>query len=538
MKGVKMKRLKISNVAMLVVWCLSIFAGNSWGQVKPDELAKIEQAVPVKATVQSAKPRKLLVFNLCNGFKHDSIPYWDKALEIMGAKSGVYSVVVSSDMAMFKPENLNQFDAVCLNNTTRLQFDEPLRKSLMDFVKGGKGIVGIHAATDNFYEWPEAAEMMGGQFAGHPWGGGGTWAIKIDEPNHPLMAAFKGKGFKIQDEIYRTKPPLYSRTKQRVLMSLDMSDGPTRSAEGVTPEDMDTGISWVKSYDKGRIFYCALGHDHAVTWNPAVLQHFLDGIQFVFGDYKVDTKPKPLVISGKGSEMDELFAKIKTYDWGQSRAPLSEVSELIRKAHTSPEQLKQMEKNLLEVLVVADATYAGKQFVCRELSIIGTEQSVPALGAMLTDEKMSDMARYALERIPGAAVDEALRNALGKTSGKTKVGIINSIGQRRDGKAVSAIGELVGDSDQMVAGAALGALGQIADAQATKILADAKDKVTDKLQLVALDAYLKCADKLVAEGEKDQALAIYKELYKENQPKPIRTAALRGIVSITKKEEK
>jgi HEAT repeat protein len=236
--------------------------------------------------------------------------------------------------------------------------------------------------------------------------------------------------------------------------------------------------------------------------------------------------------------MDELLEKVKTYDWGQSRAPLSEVSALIRKAHTSPEQLKQMEKNLLEVLVGADATYAGKQFVCRELSIIGTEQSVPALGAMLADEKMSDMARYALERIPGAAVDEALRNALGKTSGKTKVGIINSLGQRRDGKAVSVLGGLVGDSDQMVAGAALGSLGQIADAQATKVLADAKDKVTGKLQLVALDAYLKCADKLVAEGEKDQALAIYKELYKENQPKPIRTAALRGIVSLTKKEEK
>ena len=83
-------------------------------------------------------------------------------------------------------------------------------------------------------------------------------------------------------------------------MSLDMSDGPTRSAEGVTAEDMDTGISWVKSYDKGRVFYCALGHDHAVTWNQVVLQHFLDGIQFAFGDLKVDTKPKPLVSSGKG----------------------------------------------------------------------------------------------------------------------------------------------------------------------------------------------------------------------------------------------
>jgi len=525
------RKSQIIGIAMLALCCLPLLTSISRAQVTAEELQKIEQAVPAKATVQPAKARKLLAFNLCNGFKHSSIPYWDKALEIMGQKTGAYSVVISSDMAVFKPETLNQFDAVCLNNTTRLKFDEPLQKSLMEFVKGGKGIVGIHAATDNFYEWPEAAEMMGGQFAGHPWGAGGTWAIKIDDPNHPLMVAFKGKNFKIKDEIYLTRPPLYSRSKQRVLMSLDMSDQATRTADGVTPEDMDTGIAWVKSYGKGRIFYCSLGHNHDVVWNPTILQHCLDGIQFALGDFKVDTKPKPLVSSGKGSEMDEVFAKIKTYDWGQSRAALTEVSDLVRKSHGSPEERSKVEKNLLELLK-SDATYACKQFVCRELSIIGTEQSVPTLGAMLTDEKLSDMARYALERIPGAAVDEALRNAMAKTSGKIKVGIINSLGQRRDSKAASALGALVGDSDQMIAAAAVSALGNIADAQATKVLAGAKGKTTGKLRLLVLDAYLRCADRLVAEGKKADALAIYEELMKE--PKPIGIAALQGKLNAEK----
>jgi HEAT repeat protein len=235
--------------------------------------------------------------------------------------------------------------------------------------------------------------------------------------------------------------------------------------------------------------------------------------------------------------MDELFEKIKTYDWDQSRAALTEVSDLVRKAGTSAKELRKIEKNLLEVLK-SDATYACKQFVCRELSIIGTEQSVPTLGKMLTDEKLSDMTRYALERIPGTAADEALRSALPKTSGKMKVGIISSLSSRRDSKAVSALGSMVGDSDQMVAAAAVSALGQIADAQATKILAEAKGKMTGKLQLLVLDGYLKCADNLAAKGKKDEALSIYKELYKEDQPKLIRTAALRGIVSVSKKEEK
>ena len=236
--------------------------------------------------------------------------------------------------------------------------------------------------------------------------------------------------------------------------------------------------------------------------------------------------------------MDELFEKIKTYDWGQSRAALTETSDLVRKAHASPGELSKMEKNLIEVLK-SDATPAAKQFVCRELSIIGTEQSVPALAEMLTQKAASDqqphpadMARYALERIPGAAVDEALRSALPKTSGKTKVGIINSLGQRRDRKAVSALGSLVGDSDQMVAAAAVGALGQIADTQATKVLAEAKGKATGKLRLLVLDAYLKCADRLVAEGKKAEALAIYEELRKE--PKPIGIAALQGKLNAEK----
>ena len=536
------QRSKVINIALLAIWCLSLLTNISQAAVTADELQKMENAMPAKATVEPAKSRKLLIFDLCGpgGFKHSSIPYWDKALELMGLKTGAFSVVVSNDMNMFKDENLNQFDTVCFNNTTRLPFHSEntpeLCKSLMSFVKGGKGIVGIHAATDNFNDWPEAMEMMGGKFTGHPWGGGGTWAIKIDQPDHPLMAAFKGKGFKINDEIYRTDPPLYSRDKQLVLMSLDMSDPTTRNVRDFKPTDEDTGISWIKTWGKGRVFYCSLGHNHHITWNPAVLQHILDGIQFAFGDLKVDTRPKPMVSSGKGSRMEELLEKVKTYDWGQNRLALTEVSDLVREAYGNPAELRRIEDSLLKVLDPdAKAERAGKQFVCRQLSIIGTERSVPTLAKMLTGEETSDMARYALERIPGAAVDEALREALPKAEGNPKVGIINSLGQRRDRGAVRALRGLISDPNETVAAAAVAALGQIADSQATSALAQAKDKTSGKLQMLVLDAYLRCADQLAAQGEKEQALAIYKELQKEDMPKPIRTAALRGMINVTKK---
>ena len=135
-------------------------------------------------------------------------------------------------------------------------------------------------------------------------------------------------------------------------------------------------------------------------------------------------------------KLNQLLEQAAVYDYDKSRLALSETSELIRNA--SGEDRKLIEKRLAEFLK-SDATLAGKDFVCRELSIIGTEQSVPALAAMLTDEKTADMARYALERIPAEAVDDALIESLGKTSGNVKVGIINTLGERRNPKAVSCI---------------------------------------------------------------------------------------------------
>ncbi len=526
---------------VLVAWATSVLPAESppadkLRKVTADEIRKIEEAMPDKATVKPAKPRKALVFWRCEGFYHGSIPVVNKALDIMGEKTGAFEVTMcTDDYSVFTAEKLRQFDVVILNNTTHLKFspkETPERcKALMDFVKNGKGIVGVHAATDNFYEWEEGMEMMGGKFTGHPWTSGGTWAFKIDQPDHPLMAAFKGRGFKAKDEIYRTDPPLYSREKQLVLMSLDMSD-PATKAKAQKPEDADVGTSWIKDWGKGRIFYCSLGHNNEIFWTPAILQHYADGIQFALGDYEVDTTPKP-ISSGKGSPMAEEFAKVKSYDWGQSRAALSDLEEAMRKAHGNAGQLRGFEKGLLDVLT-SDAKQAGKQWACRQLSLIGTEISVPILGKMLTDEETSDMARYALERIPSPEVNRILREAMPKAKGKVKVGIINSLGQRRCPKAVGALGELAGGSNKMIADAALAALGQIATADAAKALAKVKGKVSGKLQMVALDSYLKCADQMVADGKKADALKVYKELQDKSLPKPIQTAALRGMLNAMK----
>jgi type 1 glutamine amidotransferase len=272
-------------------------AAVSKGAITDDELQMIRKAVPKKAAAKPIKPRKLLVFNRAKGLVHTSIPYATKAIQLMGERTRAFEVVVSTDMSIFNRESLEPFDAICFNNSNRMDFSDPAkRKSVMDFVRGGKGVIGIHAATTNFssakpvsgVDWPEGAEMLGGIFAGHNWRSGqGQWAVKIDDPAHPLNAAFGGRGFKIADEIYQYKN--FQTDSVRVLLNLDFSDPKTAA---VKKDQTYIPISWVRDWGEGRVFYCSLGHDNHVFWEAAVLKHYLDGIQFALGDLPADTTPR------------------------------------------------------------------------------------------------------------------------------------------------------------------------------------------------------------------------------------------------------
>jgi len=287
------QRFNLGSGGLPVVLCFSLLMNISLAGISPQELEKIEKAVPAKPTVIPKQPRKLLVFNLAEGYRHESIPYCAKAIELMGKKTAAYQIVQSEDMSVFKAENLRQFDAICLNSSSSLKFTDPnLRQGLMDFIKNGKGIIGIHGAINNFQDWPEAAEMMGGIFDEHPWTAEGTWAVRVEDPNHPLATAFKGRDFEINDEIYRIKP-INLRTNCRVLLSLDMTKPVNRSAQGVRPADKDVPVSWVRSFGKGRLFYCSLGQNNHIFWNDGLLRHYLDGIQFALGDLPADTAPFP-----------------------------------------------------------------------------------------------------------------------------------------------------------------------------------------------------------------------------------------------------
>lgn len=226
---------------------------------------------------------------------------------------------------------------------------------------------------------------------------------------------------------------------------------------------------------------------------------------------------------GQTATIDELLTRVSKWDFDKNRDDVLAVSALVTKAQGSA-QIRDIEKRFISFLK-SDASFAGKDFVCRQLSLMGSESSVPVLSGMLSDPKTADMARYALERIPGTAVNQALRQMLARSTDTTRIGIVNTLGRRRDAGSVSALRPLALGTDQPTAAAALFALAEIADAAAVQVLGEAQGKSTGALRVTASEAYLRAADRLVA----PVALPIYKKLYAGSEPSMVRVGALNGI---------
>jgi HEAT repeat protein len=186
--------------------------------------------------------------------------------------------------------------------------------------------------------------------------------------------------------------------------------------------------------------------------------------------------------------------------------------------------------------LASSATPAAKEFLCRQISTIATEKQVSVLASLLLarpdspEADVADAARGALQLIPGPAADTALWEALGRTSGSVKLGIVESLGERRARQAAGALIPLLNDPDGAMAGAAAAALGKIGGAQAEETLSDVLATVQGALRAQIADAYLKCADRHLGAGELVPATAMYTRLYVPTEALPIREAALRGLV--------
>jgi HEAT repeat protein len=185
------------------------------------------------------------------------------------------------------------------------------------------------------------------------------------------------------------------------------------------------------------------------------------------------------------------------------------------------------EQDLLAVLK-SNASAPEKCDACQKLRLVGSVQSVPALAALLGQERTAHAARYALEGMAFPEAVAALRQALGRSSGPIKAGLIDSLGWRRDAASVPLLKKALADSDPNTAGAAACALGRIGDQKAIAALSAARGKVPAALEPAVQDGLLRCAGQLLAGGDAKAAAALYRPLTGAAVPMRIRIAAWRG----------
>ena len=128
------------------------------------------------------------------------------------------------------------------------------KAALIAFVRDGGAFVGVHSATDTFYDWPGYLDLIGGYFDGHPWRQPVT--IRVEDATHPSTRHL-GYAFAIDDEIYQFRN--WSRGAVDVLLSLDVSSV-DMAATGINRSDKDFAIAWTRHEGAGRVFSTVLGH--------------------------------------------------------------------------------------------------------------------------------------------------------------------------------------------------------------------------------------------------------------------------------------
>jgi len=215
-----------------------------------------------------AQQFKVLAISKTEGFRHESIGAGVEALKKL-AQENHFLFDHTEDVDIFAFERLHDYDVVVLLNTTGEIFLPDHQEGFKKFVRDGKGVVGIHSATDTAYEWPWYNRMIGAQFESHPQIQ--TARVKILRKDHPATAHLP-ENWIWTDEWYNFKN---LNDDIKILMEVD-GDSYDTGDEKV----QSLPIAWYQEYEGGRVFYTGLGHVPHAYEHPLFLQHLLGGIWY------------------------------------------------------------------------------------------------------------------------------------------------------------------------------------------------------------------------------------------------------------------
>lgn len=271
-------------------------------------------ALALEALVHSQAPaRKQLLFLTHAGlYKHSSLEPAEKAVTAWGEKSGFDVTTLQGfkadsralDMSFLTPQYLARFDGVMLMTNGNLPFTEAQKKSIVDFVRGGKALIGVHCATLTMYDYPEFGEVLGGYYLRslvptNQVTAGKVSVLKVEDQRHPATKML-GASWPLNEEFYEfghavwdaSKPtenvsqvgrlPIlmpFSRDRVHVLLSLDTDRTDLSDLPNVPKGDYPQ--AWTRTFGTGRTFYTTLGHrDDIWTNDPVFRAHVTGGIRW------------------------------------------------------------------------------------------------------------------------------------------------------------------------------------------------------------------------------------------------------------------
>ena len=347
---------------LMVALAFVVWTGQTKAQAPPQQQGRMTGAAR-EAMVDPPPPKKhILILGFTEGFHHGSTSDAIGTIWQMGMETGLYDSEIRTDTRWLskgrvgsgEAHNLDWFDGIVAVNTTGIwQMTDEQKKDFITAIRDeGKGFVAVHAALDANRNgaWPEYTEMVGGEFAAHPWIQ--FWApVIIEDWAFPAMKHFPAQRMMIYDEMYVPRSDTWSRSKVNVLMRMDedqlpaepgpqepfaslsaarRANNPAQAGRGATPgapgapgvpgapgaqaargggrgpadarprdngihPDKDYALAWSKTYGKGRVFYSSLGHTK-LSWNqPDVRKMYLEGIKWTLGLSEGSTASHPKV---------------------------------------------------------------------------------------------------------------------------------------------------------------------------------------------------------------------------------------------------
>lgn len=244
-----------------------------------------------------------------------------------------------------------------------------------------------------------------------------------------------------------------------------------------------------------------------------------------FASFAAAAEPQP----DANPALSQAFQTLVKLELGQDLGIFNPIRQAVVASRTDEAVRADLEGRLIAVLE-SDATDLAKDYTCRQLVIVGSEASLPALAALLTNPRMSYMARYALEGIGSPAAKKTLRDMLEKTEGRQKVGVVISLGRLADTEAVPAIASLLDEENEELREVCLIALGRIGNVPAAEALQAFAGKAPESLQEVLVDAQLDAVESLCQQGEFQTAAAVCEPLLAADSER-IQAAAFRGLIA-------